>query len=227
MVPPVRALISRALAATSVRVEPVGEELAVLGRARLGARELPPALMLVLREPALLAAGHQDKQRVDEVSLVLRGNPESRSRGQAGTRRRLPRSSSEDGNCAGVTISDLSLERQLDPAGGNQIAEYPTRPGRRTGSASWCPAGGGRSPGKKRKPCSAGRSRRPRLPRARNRKAPRLATWNRAGLVDDHLDVALGQLVGSAHAGDSSTQDDDLHRRLLSPQSRPTATPLF
>jgi len=56
----------------------VGQEFAVLGRAGLRPRELPPALMLVLGEAPLLAAGHQKEQNVDEVGLVSSGDPERR-----------------------------------------------------------------------------------------------------------------------------------------------------
>src|SRR5581483_7620205 len=63
------------------------------------------------------------------------------------------------------------------------------------------------------------------LPRRRNRNAPRLPPGNRAGLVHDHLEAALGQLVGGAHPGDPSTQDDDLHLA-HSLRNRPAVLPL-
>src|SRR5215212_5392520 len=49
----------------------------VLRPARVRTGELPPALVLVLREAALLAAREEEQQPVDEVSRVLWGDPDS------------------------------------------------------------------------------------------------------------------------------------------------------
>src|SRR6476620_11180300 len=66
----------------------------------------------------------------------------------------------------------------------------------------------------------------PPLAGSRNPEAPRFAARNRARFVNDHVDVALGQLVSGAHAGDPSTQDDDLHRAPFSLQSMRTVPSL-
>ena len=73
MSPMVRVLALRALAATSERVMPVGEELLVRRRPLLGADELPPARPLVLPEPALMARGEDlPDARAEECQIVGR-----------------------------------------------------------------------------------------------------------------------------------------------------------
>ena len=106
----------------------------------------------------------------------------------------------------------------------DQIVEDPI-PWPPTGSASSCRADGGRSRGRSgSRARRAGRSAPPA--RSWDRDAPRLAAGNRASFVNDHLEAALGELVGGAQAGDAPTQDDDLHGNALSPQSRTGSFPL-
>ena len=52
--------------------QPGGEHPLVLPRPRAGAHEVPPADLLPLAEPALVAAGEEDQQPLDEVGELVR-----------------------------------------------------------------------------------------------------------------------------------------------------------
>lgn len=192
--------------------EPVGEELAVGGRARLGAGELPPALVLVLGEPPLIAARQQNQEPVHEVSLVLRRDPERGGVGEQGPKGQLEVVRS-GWKVRGRDDLRSALQRHLDTAGRDEIAEHalalaPER------DPPHCVGQVAVEAGKEAEPVLGGKVLPAPRARARDRHAPRLATGDPTRLVHDHVEVAFGQLVGGAHAGDAPTKDDDLHAHL-------------
>ena len=77
--------------------QPVGEELLVRRGAPLGADVLPPALLLPLLQPALVARREQRQQPLDEQRELVRRDAELRRRLAREPHAAPPRSSSDDG----------------------------------------------------------------------------------------------------------------------------------
>ena len=105
-----RALISCAWAATSMRVEPVGQEAAKARRTVRGIDELPPRLVLPLPEAALVAARQQHQQPIDEEGLILGRDAQPRQTVHMNCVT-AAKSSSEAGACAAVMSSLAPFSR--------------------------------------------------------------------------------------------------------------------
>ena len=208
--------------------EPVSEELLVAGRAAFGSREGPPALVLVLREPPLLAAREQQQQPVGEVELLLDGDADvggvrkQGAKGKVEVAQRRGKVSRRDDLRASVT-SDLHL------AGRNQVSEHAVPPSLDRDP----PHGVGQVAVEAReesKAVLAGKVPPAARSRARHRNAARLAARDRPGLVDRYVEVTLRELVGGTHAADATAEDDHSiaheRRRIAGyrPRMRPTVS---
>ena len=170
--PPVRALISRARAATSVRVSPSARNFRNAGERWSASTKSHQLWSSHCPSAPLVAAREQRQQPLDEATRCRAAGrraaspPRTRSGQHARSRRATP---------AGARARSA---RCAPPAWASRIRSAPTRWSRAvagpTGSAASCPAGGGRSPG--RSGSRARRAgRRARRRRARHRQAARLA----------------------------------------------------
>ena len=163
IVPPVRALISRALAATSVRVSPSARNLPYSGersRRRENSHQLWCSYSANRRSSQLVSSRSRvlTKLAWSRAGIPSVGGACAGAEGEAPASRR-----GRPGKCAGVTISARPSSASWTWLAATRLAATPSAC-RRMGSASSCRAGGGRSPGRSGSRARPGRSRRPRLP---------------------------------------------------------------
>ena len=186
--------------------EPIRQELAVGRRARLGAGELPPALVLIFGEATLLAGRQQQQQPIDEVGLLVSRDAEPGRVGEQGAKREveLGRRGREVGGSDDLRSTGT---RHLHPCRRDEVREHAVAL-----ASERNPAHGVRKvtieAGKEAKAVFAGEIAAALGPRPGHRHAPRLSARDRARLEDHDLEVALGELVSSAHPRDPASEDE-------------------
>ena len=176
----------------------------VLRPARVRAGELPPALALVLREAALLAARQEQQQPVDEVGRVLRGDPDAVGvlEEEAEALVQVPEVARKVHRREQLLAG---LGRHLHLAGCDEVVRHRTaavgNPAHRVGEVPV-------EARKEAKPVFAGKRWPPARPGAGKREAAGLTADGVPGLDDGHLETALAELVRRAHSRDPSTEHE-------------------
>ncbi len=195
------------LGGDQVAGQPGGEDLLVLLGAGLRTDEVPPAAVLPLPEPALVAAGEEDQQPLHEVGQLLRRHvPAGQLLGQVPThpldaqQRLRVRADAEDEGVGVVTVADELPLRGVDEVVPDAVGVAGER--RTTHRVRHVVVEAREEPEAvlpRQLPSSAGRG-------AADRDAPGLAAPG-GRLEDGHLVAALDQLVRGRQAGHAAAED--------------------
>jgi hypothetical protein len=169
-----------------------------------GADEVPPGDVLVLLEPALLAAGQQHEQAPDVVAQVLGGEAEVFGEEEPESLEQVPGGGGEVG---GDEQLALPLPGDLRLRGVNQVVKD-RRPV--VGDASHRVRDVAVEPREEAEAVLAGEVRAPVRAGVGHPQAAGLPARLGVHFVNDDLEPALGELVGGGHAGDAAAQDGDL-----------------
>jgi hypothetical protein len=202
MWPTVRVLPSCARIATRERVRPSPKITLISGGHTLSGDEVPPFEVLVIGKEPCGATGGQHQQAIDEEGEFVRWNTQwGKQLAQKGAQiLDILRPAGDAGNF------DLPGTRQKHAGSGGEVVE----------GIATAAAGDSlhrvrdvlENPGKKRKPCSPGRSRRPSRTATAHRDAARLAAedWLAHALKDVDLKAPCDEFVRGAKGRHTSSR---------------------